>query len=95
MPSRFKTYLVCRASVQAEVVTADHRILKISDHENADLFWALCGGNHADFYITTQLTMRAPRIPYLDPHTGAGALTVVTILWAGDQFEAAYELWQK
>jgi FAD/FMN-containing dehydrogenase len=44
--------LSCDNLVAAEMVTADSRIVRASRNENADLFWALCGGG-GNFGVVT------------------------------------------
>jgi FAD/FMN-containing dehydrogenase len=46
--------LSCDNLVSADVVTADGRLLVASDHENADLFWAIRGGG-GNFGVATSL----------------------------------------
>src|SRR2546426_1003506 len=46
--------LSCDNLVSADVVTADGRFLVASDHENADLFWAIRGGG-GNFGVATSL----------------------------------------
>ena len=43
--------------VGREVVTADGHVLDVSDHDNADLFWALRGGG-GNFGVVTSFTYR-------------------------------------
>jgi FAD/FMN-containing dehydrogenase len=47
----------CDSVVSMEVVTADAKVLRVSAEENADLYWALCGGS-GNFGIVTSFEYR-------------------------------------
>jgi FAD/FMN-containing dehydrogenase len=49
--------------VEAEVVTADGRILTANSVENTDLFWALKGGGGGTFGVITKLTLKTHALP--------------------------------
>jgi FAD/FMN-containing dehydrogenase len=48
----------CDHLLEAEVVTVDGRILRVSEDRHPDLFWALQGGG-GNFGIVTELTLRS------------------------------------
>lgn len=50
--------LTCDSLVSAEIVTADGRLLRASEDENADLFWALRGAGAGSFGVITSLAFR-------------------------------------
>ena len=49
--------------LEAEVVTADGRILVANRHRNADLYWALRGGGGGTFGIVTRMTLMTHELP--------------------------------
>ena len=50
--------LACDSVLSMEVVDASGKILKASDSENTDLFWALRGGGNGSFGVVTQFNFR-------------------------------------
>jgi len=49
--------------LEAEVVTADGKILIANAYQNKDLFWALRGGGGGTFGIVTKITYRTHELP--------------------------------
>ncbi len=49
--------------VEAEVVTADGKLVVANACQNQDLFWALRGGGGGTFGVVTRLTMRTHALP--------------------------------
>ncbi len=49
--------LSCDNLISADVITADGKLLHVSEHENADLFWAIRGGG-GNFGIVTRFEYR-------------------------------------
>jgi len=49
--------------LEAEIVTADGRILVANACQNADLFWALKGGGGGSWGVATRLTLRTHELP--------------------------------
>ncbi|MCG5215799.1 FAD-binding oxidoreductase [Streptosporangium sp. KLBMP 9127] len=75
--------LACDNLLAVEVVTADGEVVRASDDENADLFWALHGGG-GNFGVATSFTFRLHPLP---------AMTIAMLLWrpeAGPEVVRAY-----
>ena len=49
--------------LEAEIVTADGKILTVNACTNADLFWALKGGGGGSWGVVTKLTLRTHELP--------------------------------
>ncbi|MDP3705035.1 MAG: FAD-binding protein [Legionellaceae bacterium] len=49
--------------LQAEVVTADGRILTVNRCQNPDLFWALKGGGGGTFAVVSKVTLKTHELP--------------------------------
>jgi FAD/FMN-containing dehydrogenase len=49
--------------LEAEVVTADGKVLTVNAASNPDLFWALKGGGGGSFGVITRLTLRTHELP--------------------------------
>ena len=62
--------------VSAEVVTADGRLLRASDDENADLFWAIRGGG-GNFGVVTEFEFAL--------HPVGPMIQVALLFWSVDQ----------
>jgi FAD/FMN-containing dehydrogenase len=55
--------LGCDHILEAEMVDAEGRVLRASDQENPDLFWALRGAGWAGFGVVTRLRYRLDVVP--------------------------------
>jgi FAD/FMN-containing dehydrogenase len=65
--------------LEVELVAADGRVLRASDHENADLFWAVRGGG-GNFGIVTAFTFRV--------HAVGPTITGGLIAWPAEEAPA-------
>lgn len=75
--------LACDNLLSVELVTADGKIVRASDDENPELFWALHGGG-GNFGVATSFTFRLHALP---------SVTVALLLWrpeAGPDVLRAY-----
>ncbi len=79
--------LTCDNLVSADVVTADGRLVRASEDENADLLWGLRGAG-ANFGVVTSYELRTHTIP---PTMLAGMLIVPNDDEAGDVIGAYRE----
>jgi FAD/FMN-containing dehydrogenase len=55
--------LGCDHILEAEVVDADGRVLRVAEDEHPDLFWALRGAGGAGFGVVTRLRYRLNQVP--------------------------------
>lgn len=72
-----KLGLACDNLVAAELVTASGEVVRASETENPDLFWALHGGG-GNFGVATSFTVRLQSLP---------TVTVVWLFWPADNGE--------
>jgi FAD/FMN-containing dehydrogenase len=78
-----KLGLACDNLLAVELVTADGSIVRASEEENPELFWALHGGG-GNFGVATSFTLRLHELP---------ALTAMLLVWrpeAGPEVLRAY-----
>ncbi|MET3107248.1 FAD/FMN-containing dehydrogenase [Oxalobacteraceae bacterium GrIS 2.11] len=55
--------LACAGLLEAELVTADGRVLTVNAHSHPDLFWALKGGGGGSWGVVTKVTLRTYDLP--------------------------------
>jgi FAD/FMN-containing dehydrogenase len=80
--------VTCDNLLEAEIVTADGRVVRASERENPDLYWATRGGAGGSFGVITRLTFRL--VPVDMPFTYAA----VTFPWdAAVDILEEWQLW--
>src|SRR2546430_9728058 len=68
-----KKYGTAAASMlEAEVVTADGKLVVANMCQNQDLFWALRGGGGGTFGVVTKMTLRTHPLPSYLGFVGGG-----------------------
>jgi FAD/FMN-containing dehydrogenase len=78
--------LTCDNLAAVELVDADGDVLRASESEHADLFWALRGGGGGNFGIATAFTFRVHPI---------GDVVICTITWPWDDAAEVVDAWQR
>ena len=78
--------LTCDTLVAVDLVDASGDLLRASEEEHADLFWALRGGGGGNFGICTAFTFR------IHPISDVG---VFTITWPWDDVAEVIDTWQR
>ncbi len=78
--------LASDALTAVELVTADGRLVRADDEENADLFWALRGAGGGNFGVVTSLTFRL--VPADSP------FTLATFSFPWRVAARAFDAWQ-
>ena len=73
--------------LETEIVTADGKLLHVSDKEHPDLFWALRGGGGGNFGINTSFTFRTFSIPE--------QVTTFSLTWEGEACIQAFLAFQE
>ena len=78
--------LTCDNLLAVELVGAQGDVLRASEEENPDLFWALRGGGGGNFGIATAFTFRVHRI---------GEVAVFEMTWPWDDVAEVLDAWQR
>ncbi|PEP48308.1 FAD-binding oxidoreductase [Bacillus pseudomycoides] len=81
--------LTCDQLLEIDMVQAvgkkGARFIRASERENADLFWACCGGGGGNFGIVTSLTFRVHPIQNV---------SIFSLTWEWKDFITAFQAWQ-
>lgn len=80
-----KLGLTCDHLIAAEIVTADGKLLRCSEREHADLFWALRGGGSGNFGVCTSYTFATHPV---------GHVSIYDIEWDWADAAAVFEVFQ-
>ena len=78
--------LTCDNLLAVELVDADGDVLRASESEHPDLFWALRGGGGGNFGIATAFTFRVHPI---------GEVVICTVTWPWDDAAEVVDAWQR
>jgi FAD/FMN-containing dehydrogenase len=81
-----KMGLTCDHLIEAQVVTADGRLLTCSEREHSDLFWALRGGGGGNFGVCTSYTFATNSV---------STVTLYDIAWEWADAAAVFEAFQQ
>ncbi len=73
--------------VSGTLVDADGEVLRFSEKENPDLYWAMRGGGGGNFGIATSYTLRVRPAPE--------RVGIFDIVWPWEQVEEVIDAWQK
>jgi FAD/FMN-containing dehydrogenase len=79
--------LAIDALLATEIVTADGRVVRASDKEHPDLFWALRGGGGGNFGINTSFTFRTFTVPE--------QVAIFSLVWEGEACAKAFLAFQE
>ncbi len=71
----------------ATLVDANGRILRVSENENSDLYWAIRGGGGGNFGIITSYTFRIRPAP--------SEVGIFQIIWPWEQLDEVIDAWQR
>lgn len=78
--------MACDHMVSAQIVLADGRVVRCSESEEPDLFWALRGGGGGNFGVVTEYELRPRRI---------ARLITFALAWPWDAAAAVISAWQR